>query len=125
MRPTGVRMDDFYARLMVRAATVDELLTDGFEALPGLKTDADVAARRLAAWCRSAASGDWSQFERRLARDGWPLGRVLSKFATVLRAASAAVPGWVKDAIWIDTALYNRTALSVVDLSCLEEPCLC
>ena len=116
-------MDDFYARLMVRAATVDELLTDGFEALPGLKTDADVAARRLAAWCRSAASGDWSQFERRLARDGWPLGRVLSQFATVRRAASAAVPGWVKDAIWIDTALYNRTAAGIVDLSDREEPC--
>ena len=63
-------MDDFYERLMVRAATIDELLSDDFEPLPGQKGDADLAARRLAAWCRSCASGDWSLFGRRLDRDG-------------------------------------------------------
>ena len=63
-------MDAFYERLIVRAATIDELLSDDFEPLPGQKGDADLAARRLAAWCRSSASGDWSLFERRLDRDG-------------------------------------------------------
>ena len=63
-------MDAFYERLIVRAATIDELLSDDFEPLPGQKGDADLAARRLAAWCRSCASGDWSLFGRRLDRDG-------------------------------------------------------
>ena len=60
------RMDAFYERLIVRAATIDELLSADFEALPGQKGDADLAARRLAAWCRSCASGDWLLFGRRL-----------------------------------------------------------
>ena len=64
-------MDAFHDRLIVRAATIDELLSDDFEALPGQKGDADVAAHRLAAWCQSAASGDWSLFSQRLRRDGW------------------------------------------------------
>jgi len=43
-------------------------------ALEALRTHGAVrglwlAARRLAAWCRSCASGDWSLFGRRLARD--------------------------------------------------------
>jgi len=45
-------MDAFYERLIVRAATIDELLSADFEPLPGQKGDTDVAARRLAAWCR-------------------------------------------------------------------------
>ena len=54
-------MDAFYERLIVRAATIDELLSDDFEALPGQKGDTDLAARRLAAWCQSCASGAGSQ----------------------------------------------------------------
>jgi len=42
-------MDAFHQRLMVRAATIDELLSDEFESLPGQKSDADLAARRFAA----------------------------------------------------------------------------
>jgi hypothetical protein len=49
-------MDDFFERLTVRAATVDELLSDDFEPLPGQKAAADLAARRLAACYRSCAS---------------------------------------------------------------------
>ena len=78
-------MDAFYERLLVRAATFDELLSDDFEPLPGQKTDAGLAGERLAAWCRSCASGDWSLFERRLARDGLAFGEVLTRFATVRR----------------------------------------
>ncbi len=100
-------MDAFYERLIVRAATIDELLSDNFESLPGQKGDADLAARRLAAWCQSCASGDWSLFARRLKRDGWTIDQVLSRFATVRRKASASPPVWLDDAIWIETALQN------------------
>ena len=98
-------MDAFFERLIVRAATVDELLSDDFEAMPGQKADADPAARRLAAWCQSSASGDWSLFARRLERDRLSFGEVLAKFATVRRRASAPVPAWIDDAIWIEAAL--------------------
>lgn len=81
-------MDDFYERLIVRAATIDELLSDDFEALLGQSGDAAIAAERLAAWCRSSASGDWSLFNRRLNRDGLSIDHVLAKFATVRHKAS-------------------------------------
>jgi type 2 lantibiotic biosynthesis protein LanM len=100
-------MEPFYQRLMVRAATIDELLSDAFEAMPGQKSDADMAARRLAAWCRSCASGDWSLFARRLERDHWSIGDVLAKFATVRRQAGASTPAWIEDAIWIEAALQS------------------
>src|SRR5208282_4752497 len=90
-------------------ATIDELLSDDFEPLPGQKSDADLAARRLAAWCRSCASGDWSLFGRRLDRDGLTFGQVLTKFATVRRKASASPPTWIDDAIWIEAALQSPT----------------
>ena len=102
-------MDAFYERLIVRAATIDELLSDDFDPLPGQKGDADLAARRLAAWCRSSASGDWSLFGRRLDRDGLTIGQVLTKFATVRRKASASPPAWIDDAIWIEAALQSPT----------------
>ena len=102
-------MDAFYERLIVRAATIDELLSDDFEPLPGQKGDTDLAARRLAAWCRSCASGDWSLFGRRLNRDGWTIGQALSRFATVRRKASASKPAWIDDAIWIEAALQSPT----------------
>src|SRR6478736_10520761 len=99
-------MDAFHERLIVRAATIDEVLSNDFEALPGQKADADVAAHRLAAWCQSAASGDWSLFSQRLRRDGWTTDDVLKKFATV-RRTSTSLPAWVVDAIWIETALQS------------------
>lgn len=100
-------MDRFYERLSFRAATFDELLSDDFETLPGQKGDSDLAARRLAAWCRSCASGDWLLFNRRLARDGLTIEHVLSRFATVRRKASVSPPSWLEDAIWIDEALQS------------------
>src|SRR2546421_11181106 len=100
-------MDAVYERLIVRAATIDELLSDDFEVLPGQKADADLAARRLAAWCRSCASGDWLLFSRRLQRDGLWLDEVLARFATVRRRACAARPAWIEDATWIEAALQS------------------
>ena len=100
-------MDAFYERLIVRAATIDELLSADFEPLPGQKGDADLAGRRLAAWCRSCASGDWSLFERRLMRDGLTLAQALTRFASIRRKPSTAPPPWIADAIWIDAALQS------------------
>jgi type 2 lantibiotic biosynthesis protein LanM len=100
-------MDDFYQCLIVRAATIDELLSDDFEVLLGQQGDAAIAAERLAAWCRSSSSGDWSLFNRRLMRDGLSIDRVLAKFATVRRKASVPTPSWVDDAIWIEAAMQS------------------
>ena len=85
-------MDAFHERLMVRAATIDELLSDAFEQLPGQKSDTDLAARRLAAWCRSSASGDWSLFARRLERDGLSVEDVLAKVRHGPPQRSVAAP---------------------------------
>src|SRR6202043_2294135 len=101
-------MDAFYERLAVRAATLDEVLSDDFEPLPGQKGDADLAARRLAAWCRSCASGDWSLFGRRLERDGLAFAPVLARLAAVRRSAAAALPAWIEDAVWVETALQDK-----------------
>jgi len=98
-------MDAFHERLIVRAATIDELLSDHFESPLGDKGDADLAERRLAAWCRSSVGGDRQLFNRRLERDGLTYGDVLTRFAGVRRRASALVPTWVGDAIWIEKAL--------------------
>lgn len=100
-------MDSFYDRLMTRAATIDELLSDDFRTLPGQKGDADAAARRLAAWCRSCASGDWLLFSRRLERDNLAIDQVLARFATISRNRFAPLPAWIEDAVWIETALQS------------------
>ncbi len=103
--PSAEVDDAFYDDLTVRAATVDEILSGEFVALTGEKRNADRAARRLASWCRCAASGDWSLFSRRLARDGLSFEQVLPRLATVRHAACAARPAWINDAVWIEAAL--------------------
>src|ERR1700733_3654991 len=102
-------MDAFYERLAVRAATLDEVLSDDFAPLPGQKGDADLAARRLAAWCRASASGDWSLFGRRLERDGFAFAPVLARLAAV-RRTSAARPSWIEDAVGVEAALQDASA---------------
>jgi type 2 lantibiotic biosynthesis protein LanM len=92
-------------RLVARAVTVDELLSDDFETLPGQKGDSDLAARRLTAWCKSAASGQWPLFGRRLQRDELAHDQVLGRFATARRRDSVPPPDWAEDAAWIYTAL--------------------
>ena len=98
-------MEAFFERLIVLASTIDELLSDDFEPLPGQKGDADQAGRRLAAWCRSCASGDWALFARRLERDGLTITSVLTRLATVGRSRTAVTPAWIEDAIWVEAAL--------------------
>ena len=111
-------MDAFYERLIVRAATIDELLSQDFEPLPDRKGDADTASQRLAAWCRSAATGDRTLFEQRLQRDHLTVGQVLARFSGVRRGASVAAPAWVDGAIWIERALQSpgcKTASTAPD----------
>jgi type 2 lantibiotic biosynthesis protein LanM len=98
-------MDAFFERLILKAATVDELLSDDFAPLPGQKNDVDLSAQRLASWCRACTSGDWSLFERRLKRDGLSVSDVLPRLARVRRRAGAPNPSWIADAIWIEESL--------------------
>jgi type 2 lantibiotic biosynthesis protein LanM len=99
-------MEAGYARVLARAATIDELLSDAYQPLSGQKGDADLAGRRLAAWCRAAASGDWSLFARRLHRDGLSIPDVLARFATVRRNPSVPAPAWMDDGAWVAAALH-------------------
>ncbi len=98
-------MDAFYERLSLRAATIDELLSDAFEPLPAKESDPALAERRLAAWCQASVSGDRALFERRLERDGLSAARVLQRLSAVRRNTSASPPPWITDAAWIDAAL--------------------
>ena len=98
-------MEKFLEDLQCSAASIDELLSETFCVLPGEKKDADKAARRLAAWCRHSASGDWGLFSRRLAKDGLTIDDIVQRFATVRRSSLAPIPLWVADAGWIYAAL--------------------
>src|SRR5262245_49820647 len=102
-------MDSFYDRLINRAATIDELLSDDFEAIPGDKDHAGFGQRRLAAWCQSAAGGDRSLFERRIERDGLDSAGVLARLTAVRRKPAAPTPQWAADATWILPALEGTT----------------
>src|SRR5262249_1512881 len=109
----GCRMDPFHEHLIVRASTIDELLSSDFETLPGQKGDAGKAAQRLATWCRACASGDWSLFNRRLERDALTIEQVLARFATARRKVSVPPPTWIGDAVWIEAALQSLTTNAV------------
>src|SRR5262245_22307417 len=98
-------MDSFCDRLIKRAATIDELLSDDFEVIPEDKDHAGLGQRRLAAWCQSAASGDWSLFERRIKRDGLDTAGGLARLTAVRRKPTARTPQWAADAAWILPAL--------------------
>ncbi len=98
-------MEAFYQRLSLRAATIDELLSDAFEVAPELVADADLAAQRLAAWRRACAAGDVSLFARRLVRDGLSQVDIENRLARSRRRAATPYPQWLEDAIWIEQAL--------------------
>lgn len=87
--------------ILIRAATIDELLSDHFEVLTGQKSDTDIASKRLAAWCRAAASGDWSLFDRCLERDNLTWPQVLSRFATLQPSKHISLPDWARDVEWV------------------------
>lgn len=107
-------MDTFFDRLAHRATTIDELVSGDFEVLPGQKTDADLAARRLAAWCRASTSGDWTLFARRLAKDGLTFECVLALFASARRKRGVPQPLWLNDAQWVFTAMTREAGSDFV-----------
>src|SRR5580692_3780249 len=92
-------VDAFYDRLRLRAATIDELLSDAVTASPDAEADADLAARRIAAWRRSSAAGDEALFARRLTRDGLTLPGLSRSFASVRPALATSPPAWLGDAV--------------------------
>jgi len=102
-------VDALFERLIERAATIDELLSDAFEVPPDRTGDADLAERRLAAWCRASAGGDRSLFGRRLDRDGVSLAQVRERFAGVRRNPAVAPPPWAADAHWIEAVLQSES----------------
>jgi type 2 lantibiotic biosynthesis protein LanM len=108
-------MDDFFDRFLCGAASIDERLSAAFEAVRGHKNGADAAARRLAAWCRSAANGDWTLFAQRLMRDGLTLEEVLPRLGAVRFREEALFPAWARDARWIDDAFTTAATPEMLD----------
>ncbi|HSL78412.1 MAG TPA: DUF4135 domain-containing protein, partial [Pseudolabrys sp.] len=108
-------MDSFYDRLINRAATIDELLSDDFEALSGETDRAGFGQRRLDAWCQSAAGGDRSLFERRIERDGLDSAGILARLTAARRKPTAPTPLWAADAGWVLPALERTTGKSAAE----------
>jgi type 2 lantibiotic biosynthesis protein LanM len=89
----------FCEMLTLRAATIDELLSRDVTPSAEPYGDTDLAARRLAAWCRASTGNDQTLFERRLARDGLSIADVTARLAAVRHTGLA--PAWLADAGWI------------------------
>ncbi len=87
---TSEQLRDF----AVRAATIDERLSGDYEPIPNLKTDTEIATRRLAAWSQSASGGDWNLFAKRLRRDDLTMETVMPRLAAVRLTAAAQLPSW-------------------------------
>ncbi|MFM7009418.1 MAG: type 2 lantipeptide synthetase LanM, partial [Betaproteobacteria bacterium] len=94
--------------LLIKAATIDELIGPAYEPQIGQKDSTDQAALRLAAWCRSATSGDWGLFFKRINRDKLSVDQVLSRFACVRHSPDAPLPTWFVDAQWVYQALISE-----------------
>jgi hypothetical protein len=95
-------------QLIVNAATIDELLGSSYQPQLGQKENTDHAALKLASWCRSASSGDWRLFFKRIARDDLSIYEILSRFADVQYRPGVLEPAWLEDAKWIHEAFTNE-----------------
>ena len=91
--------------LLIKAAAIDELLGPTYEPQIGQKDRTDHAALRLAAWCRSASSGDWGLFFKRINRGKLSMDQVLPRFAYVRHSLGTPLPTWFVDAQWVYQAL--------------------
>ena len=107
-------LDSSYDHLGLRAVTIDELLSDGFEASPIGRGNSDLAAQRLAAWRHACAAGDPSLFKRRLEYDALSLKDIERRFNAARFRSTASNPPrlneWLNDAIWVDAALNKKPA---------------
>jgi class II lanthipeptide synthase len=120
--PPDADISAFYERLIPRAATIDELLSDDFATPEAPYGDTDLAARRLTAWCRSSTGGDQALFARRLARDGLSVAAVAARLAAARLKGPA--PAWLADATWIVPTLQNSArAPQPKDGTESREPC--
>ena len=104
----GFQISDFY----LNAATISERLSDAFEIDPTQPPAPEQATRRLAAWCQSAANGDWGRFEARLLLDGLSLDFVRERFSNARAAPNKPVAQWLTDAIWIHEAFVSSAPRS-------------
>jgi type 2 lantibiotic biosynthesis protein LanM len=95
-------------QLLVNAATIDELLGSSYQSQLGQKENTDRAALRLAAWCRSASSGDWDLFSKRIARDQLSLNEILSRLADAQHLSGVHTPAWLEDAKWVYEAIISK-----------------
>ena len=96
-------MEAFFERLIAGAATIDELLSDDFEAPPGQTGGSELATARITAWSRASANSDLGLFRRRLERDGLSYDDALRRLTSGVRKDSR--PVWLDDAVWIESAL--------------------
>ncbi|HEX4042592.1 MAG TPA: type 2 lanthipeptide synthetase LanM family protein [Xanthobacteraceae bacterium] len=103
-------MDAFYKGLWSYGATIDELLSTPFEPGPGPQASPDLAARRLAAWCRASAADDEALFARRLERDGWSLPELRERLGIARPGGAGRVAALFDDAAWIEAALQDGAA---------------
>lgn len=100
------------SEIYAKSATIDELLSSDFITLNGQKLGAEKATLRLAAWCRSVASGNWNLFYERLKRDKLDLEFVLGRFSNPKLADQASIPQWAIDAVWVSETLCTRYNIS-------------
>lgn len=98
-------LDEYLSEIALRAATLDERLSDSFAPCRAEGADIDGAARRFAAWTASSANDDPDIFDRRLARDGLTREDVFLRLAGGNWRAGAPLPDWVDGATWIEPAL--------------------
>lgn len=96
--------------LLTNAATIDEILGPSYQPQLGQKDSTDRAALRLAAWCRSASSGDWGLFFKRTSRDNLLIEDILPRLADVRYSPEGPPPKWFEDAKWIYTALLRESS---------------
>ncbi len=92
-------------QLLVNAATIDELLSVRYQPQLGQKENTDRAALKLAAWCRSASSGDWGLFFKRIGRDSLSIDDILPRLADARHLPGTAAPTWFEDSQWVYQAL--------------------
>ena len=95
-------------QLLLTATTIDELLSSSYQSQRGQKDNTDQAALRLAAWCRSASSGDWSLFAKRITRDDLLIQEILARFADAQFVPGFPEPVWFEDAKWIYQAMIGE-----------------
>lgn len=79
--------------LAARASTLDERLRGGYEP-DGLAPEE--GARRLDAWCRAAAAGNWTRFRQRLAAEGIDAARVPALLGPVRLHEATPLPSWAE-----------------------------